>query len=551
VADLAQPVGILKQIVLIAGLRWRLLHNSLRRKQNRLNLLGLIILSLFAAAFVIGLSFALFTGAYDFVSTGKESWLALFFWAIFFWWQLFPIVAAGFGASFEFRALLRFPVSLSAFYIIGLAYGLADFTGLAALCWIIAITFGAAAAKFALLVPMLLLAALFVLFNIALERLLGSWIERLLARRRTRELFFAGFILLMVSLQFLAPLLGRYANSAGPWISRALPYLAYFPASFVGKGAGAASAGNYFDFAIAGAGLAFYVLFFGALLWFRFAAQHSGEELGETAAPEKTARSTAARESPQDALSLLSPQVAAVVRKEVHYLLRNGFAAMLLFLPPILVFALISQYSLLHFMGSKGVSPELFFPGLMAYIVLILMAPAYNSFAYENAGVQTYFTAPLRFRVVLLGKNFVQVCLIVTELTLCIAAFCYRVGTPSAPIFFATLAGIVFTVIGQLSIANWSSLSFPRKLAFGQVHGQRQSKMAVLIAFGAQLLLFGISSLVLTLGRWTGDRWLPAEAFAVLAAAAVGGYVASLDSLTSYAEKKKENLIEALSRVSS
>jgi ABC-2 type transport system permease protein len=202
-------------------------------------------------------------------------------------------------------------------------------------------------------------------------------------------------------------------------------------------------------------------------------------------------------------------------------------------------------------MGSKGVSPELFFPGLMAYIVLILMAPAYNSFAYENAGVQTYFTAPLRFRVVLLGKNFVQVCLIVTELTLCIAAFCYRVGTPSAPIFLATLAGIVFTVIGQLSIANWSSLSFPRKLAFGQVHGQRQSKMAVLIAFGAQLLLFGISSLVLTLGRWTGDRWLPAEAFAVLAAAAVGGYVASLDSLTSYAEKKKENLIEALSRVSS
>jgi len=548
VADVAQPVGIAKQIILIAGLRWRLLHNSLRRKHTRLDLLGLIVLGLFAGAFVIGVCVALFTGAYDFVSTGKPSWLALFFWAIFLWWQLFPIVAAGFGASFEFRTLLRFPVNPAAFYIIGLAYGLADFTGLAALGWTVAILLGAAAANLALLPPMLLLAALFVLFNVALERLLGSWMERMLARRRTREFFFAGFILLMVSLQFLAPLLGHYANSAAPWISHILPYAAYFPATLVGKGVSAASAGSAVDFAIAAAGLAGYALFFGALLWLRFAAQHRGEELSETPAAQRTVRATSRQETTHDALRLLSPQVAAVIRKEVRYLLRNGFAALLLFLPPVLVFALISQYSLLHFMGARGVSPELFFPGLVAYIVLILMAPAYNSFAYENAGVQIYFTAPLHFRSVFLGKNFVQVCLIVTELTLCIAAFCYRVGRPSAPIFLATVTAVVFTVIGQLSIANWSSLSFPRKLAFGQIHGQRQSGMAVLIAFAAQILLFGISSLVLGLGRWTDDRWLPAKAFALLAAAAVGGYVASLDALTSYAEKKKEKLIEALCR---
>lgn len=547
-ADVTPPLGILRQIILIAGLRWRLLHNSVRRKHSRLDLIGLILLGLVAGTFVAGVCFALFAGAYDFASTGKTSWLGLFFWGIFLWWQLFPIVGAGFGASFEFRSLLRFPVSFTAFYIIGLAYGLADFTGLAALCWIVAILLGAAAAKLALLPPMLLLAALFVLFNVALERLLGSWMERLLARRRTREFFFAGVILLMVSLQFLAPLLGHYANLAGPWFSNALPYLGYFPPSLVGQGVSAASARNNADFAIAAGGLAGYALFFGALLWVRFAAQHRGEELSETPAPHRTVRDATRRETAQDALGLLSPQVAAVIRKEVRYLLRNGFAALLLFLPPVLVFALISQHSLLHFMGTKGVSPELFFPGLVAYIVLILMAPAYNSFAYENAGVQTYFTAPLRFRNVFLGKNFVQVSLIVTELTLCIAAFCYRVGTPSPPIFLATLAAVVFTVVGQLSIANWSSLSFPRRLAFGQLHGQRQSAMAVLIAFAAQILLFGISSLVLGLGRWTDDRWLPAKAFVLLAAAAVGGYIASLDALTSYAEKKKEKLIEALCR---
>jgi hypothetical protein len=548
VADVAPPVGILRQIILIAGLRWRMLHNYLRARQNRLDLIGLIVLGVVTGAFVAGVCFALFAGAYDFVSSGRITWLSLPFWAIFLWWQLVPVMVAGFGAALEFRTLLRFPLSFAAFYIIGLAYGLTDFTGAAAVCWIIAVICGAAVASLALLPALLLMAVLYIAFNLTLERLLGSWMERLLAGRRARELFVGGFILLMVSLQLVGPLLNRYGNSAEPWLVRALPYISYFPASLVGKGVGAAAAGNYSAFALAVVAIACYPAFFGALLWMRFAAQYRGEELNETAEPTKIVRNSARTEAGADGLGLLSPQVAAVIRKEVRYLLRNGFAAVLLFLPPILVFGLISQSSLLRLMGSKGVSPEMFFPGLVAYIILILMAPAYNSFAYENAGVQTYFTAPLRFRDVFLGKNFVQVCLIVTELTLCIAAFCYRVGLPPAPIFFATLAAVAFTVIGQLSIANWSSLSFPRKLTFGQIQGQRQSKMAVLVAFAAQILLFGISSLVLGLGRWTGDRWLPAEAFTLLAAAAIGGYAASLDALTSYAEKKKEKLIEALCR---
>jgi len=525
-----------------------MLHNNLRRKQNRLDLLGLIVVGTLAGVVVFGLCFALFVGARDFVSSGRPTWLSLFFWAIFLWWQLSPVVVAGFGVSFDFRKLLRFPLSFGAFYIIGLAYGLGDFTGVAAVCWLASVVTGAASAKLSLLPALLVVASLFVIFNVTLERLLGSWLERLLARRRSRELFFAGFILLMVSLQLLGPLMSRFGNSAGPWLMRALPYLAYFPGSLAGEGVGAASAGNYREFLLAAAGIACYAVFFGVLLRQRFAAQYRGEELSESQAPERPIHRTVRPDTRADSLGLISPQIAAVIRKEFHYLLRNGFAALVLLLPPILVFVLISQASLFRFTGGRGVTPELFFPGLMGYIILILMAPAYNSFAYENTGVQTYFTAPLQFRNVFLGKNFVQVCMMAIELTLCIVAFSYRVGLPSPPIFTATLAAIAFTVVGQLSIANWSSLSFPRKLAFGQIHGQRQSGMAVLVAFGAQILLFAISSLVLGLGRWTGDRWLPAKAFTLLAAAAVGGYISSLDALTSYAEKKKEKLIEALCR---
>jgi len=118
-------------------------------------------------------------------------------------------------------------------------------------------------------------------------------------------------------------------------------------------------------------------------------------------------------------------------------LLRNGFAAMMLLLPPPWSCA-NSQSSLLNFMGSKGTHQNCFSrPG--GLIVLILMTPAYNSFAYENAGVQTYFTAPLRFREVFLGK-ICSSCLIVIELGVVhCGRFGYRVGTPVAPIFLATL----------------------------------------------------------------------------------------------------------------
>jgi hypothetical protein len=149
---------------------------------------------------------------------------------------------------------------------------------------------------------------------------------------------------------------------------------------------------------------------------------------------------------------------------------------------------------------------------------------------------------------VLLGKNLMLVSVLAVEIMLSLAMLTWRVGLPSAYRLAATCAAIIFTIVGQLTVANWSSITFPRKMEFGQMRGQRQSGMAVLVAFGSQILMAGISAVILFTGNWTGNHWLPAEAFAFLAAAAVAGYFASLDSLSTLAEKKKEALIEALCR---
>jgi hypothetical protein len=552
VADVATPSlpGLWQQIRLVAGLRWRVLANNLRKKHNQWDLIGMIVAGFFAALAVLGTSFGLGFGTYTLMSSGRETWIALLFWAVFLFWQLFPVFTAGFGAGFEFRTLLRFPLSLRAFYAIGLAYGLADFAAIASICWLTAMNIGAVIANPGVLPDMLLITFLFLLMNITLERLIGSWVERVLARRRSREIFFALFILFAVSVQFLNPILQRYGRSAEPWVRQLLPYLSVFPPSLAGQ-AIAGAVHNHFGHTLIGvAGISAYALFFSIFLWMRFATQYRGEELSESAAPTRVvARPVSRAVDEPDALRLLKPQVAAVLRKEFRYLTRNSFAFFLLIMPPVFVLVFTTQFAGRHPTAMKHpVSTEFFFPGMMAYLLLILMAPAYNSFAYDGKGIQTFFTAPVSFRQIFLGKNLLQTGMLAFELTLSMVAFSYLAGLPSLPVLVATLAAIVFNVAGQLTIANWSSLSFPRKLNFGQMRGQRQSGMAVLVSFGAQILLGAICAPILFMSRFTGDKWLPAEVFAFLAAAAIAGYVASLDPLAALAEKKKESLIDALSR---
>ena len=547
-ADVADRLGIGQQVWLVAGLRWRILRNYLHRKNTRLELIGMIGAAIFAGILVFGLSLAFYWGAYRFLSGGHVGWMVFLFWAIFLFWQIFPIFLAGFGATFEFRTLLRFPLNRGTFYLIGLAYGFADFAALASLCWLLAMILGAAVANLAVLPVMLLIVALFLLMNVTLERLLGSWLERLFARRRTRELLFGLFILLSVALQFLRPLLDRYEQGASPAVLRFLPYLSVFPPALAGR-AVAEAAGQQLGAVLPDAGgLVAYLLIFSALLWRRSAAQYRGEDLSEAAAPAYGSIGTSLRsERKVDALGLLSPQVAAVLRKDFRYLLQNGFVLLSLLMPPLLVLLFTSQFGGQHpSVLSRGVSPDLFFPGMMGYLTLMLMMPAYNCFAYEGRGIQTYFTAPLRFRNVFLGKNLMHGSVLAFEMFFAMILLALRIGLPSTPVLAATLAAVVFAVIGQFSIANWASLSFPRKLEFGSLRGQRNSGVSIWVGFGVQILLGGICSLILFLGRWTGSPWLPAETLAGLAAAALAGYFASLDALTQLAEKKKETLIEAL-----
>ena len=388
------------------------------------------------------------------------------------------------------------------------------------------------------------------LVNVTLERLIGSWLERLMANRRVRELMVGLFVLGMVSLNFLNPALQRVGNvNAKPTILRLLPYLSWLPGSLAGGALASAVNRDAQQEALTLIGLLAWVLVTSGLLWQRYRVQYLGEELSEGTAPSLKKRQARKMSSAAESPSLVPPAISGVVRKEFHYLTRNGFSFLQLILPPVMVVLFSLQFAAgSSHLKEHGLSPQTFFPAVMAYLILILLSPAYNSFAYEGHGIQTYFMAPVRMRDVLVGKNLFLVGLVAMELIVSLTVLVWRIGFPGLPLFFSTIAAAAFAVAGQLTIANWSALSFPKKMEIGKLRGQRNSGIAVWTAFGVQILIGGIATVVLFAGRWAGNPWLPVILFAALTAAALGGYIASLDPLSRLAEDKKELLIETLCR---
>src|SRR2546421_8632243 len=115
-ANVTRSTSVFEQIRLIAGLRWRILRNSLRKRNNRLDLIGLIFTGVFSGILVIGFCFAFYAGAYSFVSQGRLEWMALLFWGIFVFWQVFPVFVAGFLGFFFVHTLLRVSLVLPDFF---------------------------------------------------------------------------------------------------------------------------------------------------------------------------------------------------------------------------------------------------------------------------------------------------------------------------------------------------------------------------------------------------------------------------------------------------
>ncbi len=552
--------GLAAQLQMMAWLRWKIFRNSLSKKGAALDLIALVLAGVFGAVFAVGAGIGLGIGAYFLTRAGKFPFFSLMLWGVFLVWQFMPLMVATTGSGFDFRNLLRFPLRFSTFYLLGLTFGLADPSVLAAMYWLLCITMGVTLANANLFFPCVLLFICFAAMNLLLNRMVFSWLERLLARRRSREALWAVLMLFFLLFQFSGMFMERWGRQLRPVVHKVPPLVSLLPPGLPGRGLQGLAQGEVSPLLVATALLLAYAAAFGLMLRFRLLAQYRGEDLGESpaiAAPRRSAAAMRARVAipaagaqPSFLTSLVGGPAIAVMQKEIRYLYRNSAMLLTLAIPLILILPIAFSFSSPRHAARNAVFtrvPDLAFPGAVAYMFLILGQFAHNSFAYDGRGVQLLYMAPVRFRDVLLGKNLALAILVAVE-TVLVGALIGVVIRPPSPLYvLATLAWLVFALLVHFIVGNWLSLEYPRRFDFGQ-YRRRASGMSVLVGMGLQIALLGLGVLVGMISLWMGRVWIFAGVFLVLSVVAFWLYNVTLEHYSNLAVSRREALTEQLVR---
>jgi ABC-2 type transport system permease protein len=548
---IAREARVLPQLAAIAALRWQIFRNSLRTLPGRLELISRILVGLMMGGGGLLAGFGLGAASFFFVQSGKTEWLALLLWSVFLFWQLFPVMASAFTAPFDSSNLLRFPIPFSSFFLLTLAYGVADPATIAGSFWLVCMAAGIGLADPALLPWALLSLLLFALVNLLLGRVIYAWLERWLAQRRTREILGVVFFLVILSFQLIGPLAEHFKQRAGSRVAHLvslLPLERILPPGLAGEALARGANGDAHGVAIFMLLLLAYGLLFIWLLTMRLRAQYSGENLGETVAPA-TARAGQSAVRLGWRLQGLRAPVAAVFEKEIRYLTRSG---------PILFSIIMPLFILVIFRFSPSRDPDssqfhahladFAFPVGAAYALLMLTNLVYNSFGVEGGGIQFYFMSPVSFREIFLGKNLAHSAVLAFEMVLVWfgATLLYR--PPVAGVVVVTLAGILFALLVNLAAGNLLSLYFPKKFDFGTFGRQRASATTVFSSMGIQLIVITLGGLAVFLGYFLHRRWLADTILLVLALIAFIAYRMVLDRVPRIALDKRETLTAELTR---
>ena len=245
-------------------------------------------------------------------------------------------------------------------------------------------------------------------------------------------------------------------------------------------------------------------------------------------------------------LTFCPAKVRAVAAKELHYLLRSTTGKFNVVIMPVfvIVMALAVARDLDHaFLGLDRVS--LVFVGLMIYASMFSNNFLFNAYAWEGAGVRSFFLSPVEPERIVLGKN---VGVWIYNIILGVEGVIVFVLASGVPPAFALLGGCLAFVASLLSatiVGNFLSPVMPVPRDISSVTNS-PSQTAVLATFGVLIgnaLVIGGSVAIPAL---LGASWLGPLLLALLIAAEIVLYVVMLRPAGQLLDSRRESLIEAL-----
>jgi ABC-2 type transport system permease protein len=453
------------------------------------------------------------------------------------YWQLAPIITAGFGASIDLRKLQLYPIPHRKLFAVELLLRLISSGEM--LILLAGATVGLMrnpreAGGVKGLVA--LAAVLFAAANLLLSAGTRHWIERLFRRTRMKE---AAMVLLVVLV--LLPQLLLASNF------RKGTLLCFAPSQIVWPwGAGAhLMVGD----SIA-ASVSISLLWLALAFWFghrQFERSFREDFAGAARHEEPDAKPAGFRDLLYRMPSrFLKDPLAALVEKELRTLFRIPRFRM--------VYAMSGLFGLIPFLPSLR-SPRTVpsfwmqnaLPIMCLYGLLVLGPISYwNAFGFDRSAVQGYFSWPIRFRDALVAKNIAVSLLLIPQIAM-IALAGRMLRLPITPGRFAeTVLVILIAALYWFSMGNILSVRLPRAMDPDKMN-QMSGKMQALSIWIAPFLLIPI-----VLAYWARAVFDNELVFAgiLLIAAVVGKifYDIGLDSAVKTAHLRREAMLMELSR---
>ncbi len=550
----------------VVRMRWRMLQNSLRTGRGKLEL-GARVFSTVFFGFIwlmVGTGFGF--GAYRFVADGNIAFLPLLLWPIFVLWQTLPIMVATAQESVDLGLLLRFPVGFGSYVLLYLFFGVFDLASLFGGIALLGVGIGVVVASPGLFLWTLLALTLFAAFNFLLTRMIFAWIERWLARRRTREILGMAFLAVFLGLQFLNPVLhggfpshdpeteSRRIHAHHPDRSGFLRVLRaadaaqrYSPPGLATASLEMAARGRDVRSSLLLGGIVLYAGAAGALLGLRLRAEYRGESLGEAPRLVQARRPARPRQrddaAPSATRQLFNGPISGILAKELRYLSRSGVMLFAMFTPLLVIFAMGGSVGSGH-----GSALRYAFPVAVAYSFLALTRQVCNSLGGEGAGIQLYFLSPTSFRTVMLAKNLLQLGLFCVELALAWSIVVFRFGPPSAQLAIATICWLLFALPAQLAAGNILSITMAYRMTLTRMSREQGAVGNGLLSLLIQMLIFAAGVAVYLPLALTGHADWAAPVFLLMAVAAFLGWLRILANVDRMAANRREALISTLVR---
>jgi ABC-2 type transport system permease protein len=541
-AQSAASIPAATQLVAIAWLRWHMFVNGFMRRQTGTRKTGSIVTMVLLrvllwpifAMMAIGPAFAAGFFAWSTIHSHHPLGLATLLAGIAMLWQFIAINGVNIAATmsnFDPASLLRFPLRFGRYLILRLLLGLLIPSTIIGCLALLAVTAGIAIADPSLLFPALIVLPVYAAMNIFLARLIAAWMERWMATRRAREIFGVLMVLTIAAFQFFN---FHHASShsdpgANSWLLNFLR-TSYQSLNWLPPGFAASSIlmqhhplARLAQFT---ALIACSVIFLAAFAS-RLRRQFLGEYLSEGAAPAavvKTPRPPVATTpvatitpAAEPRRSILSPILAACLRKEWIYLRNSGTQLAGLLMPLVFVF-IFSR-------GILAKHPSFLITGAVGYALMGPMASLYNVFGADGAGVQLYLLAPIRLRDVVIAKNVAGITMLLLQAALAWSIVWAVTSSPiPLPVQVASGFWLIFFLFVNAAVGTVRSIQAPRKVVPGQIRrlraptANRTSGLMVLAVLLGSILL---QIPVILVSHRLHLPWLGVYIFLPLAVAAI------------------------------